>query len=334
MENMSDSNPPFSSSDAQWSVDSIDVNGTLVTPPGAGPFPAVLLVAGSGPTDRDWCSPLLPGSNGSARLLAEELARSGFATLRFDKRASGPHARQNAQALLGRMSMRSHEDEVAGAVRTLAARPEIRRDRLFALGNSEGTIHVLHHQLHGSEPPFAGLVLAAPPGRSVGVVARSQIAAQLGALPDARSLLRLYDEAIARFVAGEPAAPDPSLPPGARALIQSLEAPVNLPFARELWTTDAASLLGQVSAPVLVVIGKKDLQVDWQLDGEALERAAAGRADVTFRYPESANHVLKLEPRPRAALLATNIVESYNGADARLDPQACATIIDWLRARL
>src|SRR6516165_4600214 len=147
---MTNVDQPSTSSEVHWSVDSIEMDGTLVLPAGAGPFPAVLLVAGSGPTDRDWCSPLLPGSNGSARLLAEELARSGFATLRFDKRASGPHARQNAQALLGRMSMRSHEDEVAGAVRTLAARPEIRRDRLFALGNSEGTIHVLHHQLHGS----------------------------------------------------------------------------------------------------------------------------------------------------------------------------------------
>lgn len=45
---------------------------------------------------------------------------------------------------------------------------------------------------------------------------------------------------------------------------------MNLPFARELWTADTAPLLGQVDVPVLVVIGKKDLQVDWQADGEPL----------------------------------------------------------------
>jgi alpha-beta hydrolase superfamily lysophospholipase len=324
---------PFASSEAEWSVGSLPVRGTLVVPAGTGPFPAVVLVAGSGPTDRDWCSPLLPGTNGSARLLADELARAGFASLRFDKRASGPSARQNVQALVGKLSMQSHEDEVAGAVVTLAARSEVRRDRIFGLGNSEGTIHVLHHQLHAPERPFAGLVLAAPPGRSVGAVARTQLAAQLAPLPEAESLLRLYDEAIARFVAGEPAAPDPSLPQGMRALIQGLETPVNLPFARELWTTDPSSLVAQVSGPVLVVIGKKDLQVDWRLDGEPLERAAAGR-DVTFRYPEDANHVLKLEPRPRAELSAASIGRSYNGPDTRLDPEAVATIIDWLRARL
>jgi alpha-beta hydrolase superfamily lysophospholipase len=328
---MTDRDAPLPSAEVQWSVDAVEMYGTLVTPAGPGPFPAVVMVAGSGPTDRDWCSPLLPGTNGSARLLAGELAESGFASLRFDKRASGPYAMQNLPTLLGKMSMRSHEDEVAGAVRTLASRPEIRRDRLFGLGNSEGTIHVLHHQLHGSGNPFAGLILAAPPGRSVGAVVHSQVAAQVAPLPDGPSLLRLYDESVARFVAGEPAAPDPSLPAGVKVLIQSLETPANLPFARELWTTDPSSLLGQVSAPVLVVIGKKDLQVDWRVDGALLERAAAGRGDVTFRYPESANHVLKFESRPRADLAASNIVQSYNGLDTRLDPEAVATIIDWLR---
>jgi alpha-beta hydrolase superfamily lysophospholipase len=331
---MTDRDATLISSEVQWSVDSIAVHGTLVTPASGGPFPAVLLVAGSGPTDRDWCTPLLPGSNGSARLLADELAKSGFASLRFDKRASGPNVRQNVGALAGKMSMRSHEDEVAGAVRTLAARPEIRRDRIFALGNSEGTLHVLHHQLHTSGAAFAGLVLAAPPGRPVGAVARTQLAAQVAPLPDAEAILRLYDESIARFLAGEPAAPDPSLPAGMKALIQSLETPVNLPFARELWTTDAASLLAGVSAPVLVVIGKKDLQVDWRLDGEPLERAARERGDVTFRYPENANHVLKFERRPRAELSASNIVESYNGPASGLDSESVAIIIDWLRARL
>jgi pimeloyl-ACP methyl ester carboxylesterase len=192
----------------------------------------------------------------------------------------------------------------------------------------------LHHQLHHPERPFAGLVLTAPPGRSVGAVAHTQIAAQAAQLPDAEALLRAYDESIARFVAGEPVAPDPSLPQGVKLLLQSLEAPANLPFARELWTADAASLLHRVSAPVLVLIGKKDVQVDWRVDGEPLERAAAGRNEVTFHYPEHANHVLKFEPRPRADLSGANVLQSYNGPDARLDPESLAIITEWLRARL
>src|SRR6478735_8969364 len=77
-----------------WPLDETTMYSTLVRPSGAGPFPAVVMVAGSGPTDRDWNSPLLPGSHGSARLIAETLAQAGFASLRYDKRASGPHARE------------------------------------------------------------------------------------------------------------------------------------------------------------------------------------------------------------------------------------------------
>src|SRR6202022_1473257 len=105
--------------EVNWQLDSTTMYGTLVRPSGPGPFPAVVMVAGSGPTDRDWNSPLLPGANGSARLIAEELARTGIASLRYDKRASGPHARENVPLLIGKVSMQSHVDELAGAVRTL-----------------------------------------------------------------------------------------------------------------------------------------------------------------------------------------------------------------------
>jgi hypothetical protein len=165
-------------------------------------------------------------------------------------------------------------------------------------------------------------------------VARSQIAAQVAALPNAEELLRFYDEAIARFAVGQPAEPDASLPQGMKMLLQGLEAPANLPFARELWITDAASLLEKVSAPALVVIGKKDIQVDWRLDGEPLERAASGRTTVRFQYPEHANHVLKYEARAREELSGANIVQSYNGPDTRLDPETLAAILEWLRAHV
>ena len=99
-------------SEVEWELDSMTMRGTLVHPPGDGPFPAVVFVAGSGPTDRDWNTPLLPGTNGSARLIADALARAGFASLRYDKRASGPHARENVERMIGTVSMQSHLDEI------------------------------------------------------------------------------------------------------------------------------------------------------------------------------------------------------------------------------
>jgi pimeloyl-ACP methyl ester carboxylesterase len=320
------------SSEVNWQLGSTTVYGTLVRPSGPGPFPAVVMVAGSGPTDRDWNSPLLPGSNGSARLIPEEIARAGVASLRYDKRVIGPHARENLQLLIGKVSMQSHVDELAGAVRTMASLAYVRDDRIFALANSEGTLHALNYQLRNSEIPFAGLVLIGPPGRAVGTVARSQLAAQASGIPNGDALLALYDAAIVRFLAEEPIAPDPSLPEGIQMLLKSLATPVNLPFARELWMADAATLLRQVDVPVLVIIGKKDIQVDWQDDGEPLQRAAAGREEVNFLFSENANHVLKQELRPRSELIPAEMVESYNSPDTRLDPQALTSILEWLAA--
>jgi uncharacterized protein len=330
---MTESDVYRQSLEVSWSLGPTTVYGTVVKPDGAGPLPGVVLVAGSGPTDRDWNSPLLPGSNGSGRLLAEALGRAGFASLRYDKRASGPHVRETIPLLIGAITMQSHVDELAGAVRTLAEQQGIRRERIFALGNSEGTLHALNYQVDHPGIPLAGLVLTGPPGRAVGAVTRSQLAAQAKSVPNGEHLLGLYDSAVARFLAGEPAAPDPSLPEGVRSLIAALESPFNLPFARELWTADAAAPLREVRVPVLIVIGKKDLQVDWQADGEPLQRAAAGRTDVSFLFPESANHVLKHEPRPREELGQGEAMNRYNAPEASLDPETVAAIAAWLDSR-
>lgn len=318
------------SMEISWQLDETTMYGTLVRPLGPGPFPAVVMVAGSGPTDRDWNSPLLPGSNGSARLLAEALARAGYASLRYDKRASGPHARENMPLLIGKLSMQSHVDELASAVHTLASQTYVRDNRIFALANSEGTLHALNYQLHNPAISLAGLVLIGPPGRAVGTVARSQLAAQAAGIPNGEALLSLYDEAITRFQAGEPATPDPALPEGVQMLLKGLETPANLPFARELWMANAAPLLKQVHVPVLVIIGKKDLQVDWQADGEPLQQAAEGNEQVSFLFPENANHILKQELRPRSELVPAEITQSYNGPETHLDPQALASILEWL----
>ncbi|MCC6929298.1 MAG: alpha/beta hydrolase [Gemmatimonadaceae bacterium] len=324
--------PSLEQRDLSWSLDDTTVDATVqfaregVDATGAG----VVFIGGSGPTDRDWNTPLLPGTNGSARLLAEVLAQEGITSIRYDKRAAGVRARENMPRLVGKVSMQSHLDELAGAVRALAAQPGVRRDRLFAVANSEGTLHALHYQLQRPELSLAGLVLIAPPGRSVGAVARAQIAAQLAPVPGGEAILAMYDAAIARFLASEPVAPDPALPPGIAGLVQGLASPANLPFSRELWLADSAPLLRDVNVPVLVVIGEKDVQVDVRADGGPLQLAAAGREQVTFAFPPDANHVLKHETRPRAELTAESAF-SYNAADAVLDPEGVATIVAWLR---
>ncbi len=321
-----------------WPVDGIDVPATLTLPVPTGEghvknlFPAVIMVAGSGPTDRNWNTPLIPGTNGSAALLAGVLAEAGFIVLRYDKLASGPHGKENAERLKGRIRMQSHLDELAGGVRLLAARDDVDASHIFGLGNSEGCLHVLHYQVQAATLPFAGLILTAPPARAVGALAHAQIAAQLAAVPGGDPMLSAYDAAMADFVADRPVNVDASLPESLRNLILSITYPGNLPFARELWVADSLEPLSKVSAPVLIVIGKKDIQVDWQADGALLESFAREHANIKIVYPENANHVLKFEPKASTELTAAYVMTTYSADDTVLDPETVEAITVWLSA--
>jgi uncharacterized protein len=322
-----------SSVEVTWRLDGITMRGTLTLPDDGGPFPAVVLVAGSGPTDRDWCSPLLPGTNGSGRLFAEAFGDAGMAWLRYDKRASGPDAAESARVLFGKFSMRSHLEELVAAVGFLARHDCIDVARIAGLGNSEGTLHVLHYATSRQNVPFAGIVLCAPPGRSVGEVLLSQLALQAAQVPGGAELMPEVEAAAARYEAGQPMNPDPRLPDSVKMVLASFEAPANLPLARELWAEDAADLLPEVAIPTLVLIGRKDLQIDATLDGGPLEQAATGKNNVTFAYPANANHVFKEDTRTPAEVAAAP-GDAYNQDGTHLDPEALETILGWLRGVL
>ncbi len=323
---------PYSVEAVSWDIDDTTVEATLTIPEGDGPFPAVIMVAGSGPTDRDWNSPLLPGTNGSAALFADALTRAGHVTLRYDKRVSGPNALENAEKLLGQISLQSHLDELAGGVTLLAEHEAVDADNIFALGNSEGTLHALNYQREAIDHPLAGLILAAPPGRALKDVLRTQIEPQLAGTDDPEGQLALFDEALERFLSGEAIDPSPDLPPGIQQLLQGFEAPANLPFTRELFVVDPAEWLAEVDVPVLVLIGQKDIQIDWEIDGGRLEEAVEGSETVTFVYPENANHVFKYEEKPAGELTAVDAT-NYNAADRFLDEQSLTAILAWLANR-
>ncbi len=106
-----------------------------------------------------------------------------------------------------------------------------------------------------------------------------------------------------------------------------LTAPVNQPFSAELLAVQPADLLAEITAPALVIIGQKDIQIDWQADGAVLEAAAGD--NVTFSYPANANHVLKLEEKAADELTAADGA-TYNAADRVLDPEAVEIILEWL----
>lgn len=318
--------------EVSWKVFDIPLYGTITEPTDKETHPAVIFVAGSGPTDRNWCSPLLSGTNGSAKLLAEALASQGFVTLRYDKLASGPHVKENIPKLIGKISMQSHIEELKGGVETIIDEKNVNKDNLFVLTNSEGAIHAVNYQMQAKSSRFKGLVLTGAPGRAVGEVSRSQIFNQVKELPNAEALMKIYDGAIADFLANKPMTKDASLPEGnIKLVLLSLWNPASLPFSRELWSYSLSEYIAKVDEPILVVIGKKDIQVDWKVDGRELEKATAKKTAVSFVYPENANHVLKHEVKPLEEITAQYAALSYNASDAELDREAANAILSWLK---
>jgi pimeloyl-ACP methyl ester carboxylesterase len=174
------------------------------------------------------------------------------------------------------------------------------------------------------------MILTGAPGRSIGDLGRSQVIAQLRLMPDSERLIAAFEAAAEDFAAGREVNPDPTLPDMAKMLLLGFSNPINLPFARELWNYDPPEHLVKVDVPVLVLIGKKDIQVDWEIDGGLLRQAVKDKKEVEFIFPDNANHVLKHEAKPRQELDAQAATMGYNAPEARLDPTAMEAILTWL----
>ena len=138
-------------------VGELKLPGTLTIPNGNGPFPAALLIQGSGPTDRDESV----GPNHPFADIAQGLSSRGVIVLRFDKRS---YANWNIDPQKTTVDNEVIQDAVA-AVRILRARPDVARDRIFIVGHGLGAM--LAPEIATKARPVAGIVMLAPVGRRV-----------------------------------------------------------------------------------------------------------------------------------------------------------------------
>jgi len=153
---------------------------TLSLPASEGAAPCVVFFAGSGPTDRDWTSPLLPGKNGSGAQLALALQARGVGSIRFDKVGSGVNMpKSNAPAdlkMLDVLSLAHYVDEAVAAFDELASRD--RCGKIVLLGHSEGSIHASSAAIaKQADPRFGGFISLSGPARSILDTAIEQIRA-------------------------------------------------------------------------------------------------------------------------------------------------------------
>jgi alpha-beta hydrolase superfamily lysophospholipase len=269
--------------------------GTLLLPDGAGPHPGLLLVAGSGPVDRNGNLPGLV--NNSLWLLAEGLAERGIATLRTDKRGVGAsHAAGMDEAAL---LLDTYVADTARWWHALAGDPSISRSGL--LGHSEGALIAT---LAAKVVATNRLVLLAGAGVPAGPLILRQLAA--GGVPaeqvaDARGI-------ISRLLRGEAVAEVP-------AALAGLFRPSVQPYVASWLMQDPAAGLASLHCPVLIVQGTADLQSQVS-DARLL---AASRSDAALLLVPGMNHILKAPAEGRSANLAAYADPDLPLADGLVD---------------
>ena len=270
------------------------LSGTLTLPTyGAGGrdgAPIVLIVPGSGPTDRDGNSPL-GISAASYRWLASALGEHGIPSVRIDKR--GMFASAAAIADANQVTVQDYADDLLAWTQAIRDRLPLQGGArcVIPLGHSEGGLMALAALARLPDP--CGIILVAAPGRPFGTVLREQLRAN----PANAAILAQAEAAIDVLDAGG-AVDDTALHPALRPLFG---APVQ-GFVRDLMGYDPAALAADLRVPLLVVQGEEDLQVETD-DARRLAEAAA---DATLVLLPNVNHVLKPVPaNDRAANLAS-----------------------------
>ncbi len=246
------------------------LHGTLLKPEASGPV--VLIVPGSGPTDRDGNNPL--GVKGQPyKLLAEALAAKGIASVRVDKR--GQFASKAAVADGNAVTIAGYADDVRAWVTT--ARAATGAPCVWLLGHSEGGLVVL---AAGEGDGICGHILVSASGRPLGTVIRDQLRANPANAP----VLTAAEAALDSLEKGQRV--DVT---GMHPALANLFAPAIQGYLIDLFGYKPVALAARMKAPMLIVQGTKDLQI-----GEGDARAlAAARPDATLVLVPGVNHVLK-----------------------------------------
>ncbi len=256
------------------------LHGTLLIPKGAKPKPVVLLISGSGPTDRDGNSYALPGRNDSLKMLAEGLAAKGIASLRYDKRGIGESMAVGPGEKDLRFEM--YVDDAAGWAKKLKS--DKRFSSVIITGHSEGSLIGMIAAQRGAASAFVSI---AGLGRPADVVLRMQLMGQLP--PDLRGF---SDHALESLKSGSRVE---DVPP-ALAMIYR---PSVQGYLISWFFYDPVAEVKKLTIPVLIVQGTTDVQVMVD-DARAL---AAAKPDVKLELIEGMNHVLKMvsDPAKQAA---------------------------------
>jgi pimeloyl-ACP methyl ester carboxylesterase len=279
--------------------------GTLTLPAAPARAPVALIIAGSGPTDRDGNSALAPGHNDSLRMLAAALAGNGVASLRYDKRGIGASA--SAMTAESALRLDTYVDDAQGWLGQLKADP--RFSRVVVIGHSEGSlIGMLAAQRAGA----AAFVSVSGVAQSASTIMRRQWAGKLP--PD---LAAENERILATLERGE-------LPQAVPAPLAGAYRPSVQPYLVSWIKYVPAQQIATLRMPVLIVQGTTDVQVGVD-QAQALK---AAKPDAELAIIQGMNHVLKLVPDDSKQQQA-----SYADPTLPLAPQLVGAIVDFVHAK-
>lgn len=250
------------------------LHGSLMIPQGRGTPPLALIIAGSGPTDRDGNNPE-GGHNDALLRLARGLARQGIASLRYDKR--GVAASLAAGAREESLSVEGYARDAASWAAKLRQDPGF--SQIVLVGHSEGALvaSLAAPQCHPD-----GLVLIEGAGRPLDQILRQQLR---GRLPP--ELLAHSHSILQTLKSGRlHAQVDPALMPLFRPSVQ--------PYLISLLRQDPARAFASTRAPALILQGDRDAQVGLR-DARLLHQA---RPDASLLIIKNMNHVLRYTAYP------------------------------------
>lgn len=324
--------PPLISQQVRFAgAGGVPMAGTLALPAdvnAAQPVPGVLLLQGSGPTDRDGNQPENGIRTDLLRQFAELLAKHGIASLRYDKRGmyanigSRPPQADYPQFY----SWPSFVGDALAAHAFLAGQPLIAAGRVALLGHSEGGLIALQVadmlQRQGNAP--AALVLAATPGRPLGAIIDDQIRRALRlqkATPEQERFFLSANARVMKDIRTTGRVPD-TVPPGLAVFYPSYAGPLLKP----LLLLDPATLARGYRGPVLLLQGAADVQVSAERDALALDHALQQRA------PD--RHTLLIVPGVSHNMKTVDDDDSQPGLDGPVNDAIAGRLAAWLSTQL
>jgi fermentation-respiration switch protein FrsA (DUF1100 family) len=324
---------PYHEEDVSFSnaAAGVTLAGTLTLPKGPGPFAAALLIAGSGPQDRDESlvnhKPFL--------VLSDYLTRKGIAVLRYDKRGIGKSTGSADTATTLDLA-----EDAESAVSYLKSRKEINPEGIGLIGHSEGAMIAPSIAAHSHDIPWIVLLAAPATKGEETLLNQSELIAHAGGLSEAQVATSLnFDRQAYDLVRKEKdtavltdklkelvkeSGLDSALPPAA---LESQLRMMTSPWFRFFLDYDPLPNLQKLKCPVLALYGEKDLQVPAKVNLPLLQKAlsVAGDTQTDTRQLAGLNHLFQHA--------YSGSPTEYPAIEETFSPEAMQIIGEWLVAQ-